>query len=138
LIGCVSRDTALPLEANAREERRSALLGKHSFHRDRFDPGMLGLLAGNGEMGGLVALDGLGFDSIWCADLGEDRANRVPLEGLRVQLDGPRLESGKIGHGPATFARPAPRGFSALGYLAPASIAFFASSRLACCSNSSR
>ena len=96
LTGCVSRDKALPLEANAREEQRSALLGKHSFHRDRFDAGMLGLLAGNGEMGGLVALDGLGFDSIWCADLWEDRANRVPLEGLRVQLGDARLESGKI------------------------------------------
>ena len=46
LTGCASRDKALPLEASAREEQRSALLGKHSFHRDRFDAGMLGLLAG--------------------------------------------------------------------------------------------
>ncbi len=65
-------------------ELRSALLDRHSFSRGSFNPDDLELLAGNGEMGGLVRRDGLGLDRIWAADLWENESNRIPLSGLGI------------------------------------------------------
>ena len=64
LNSCMGIKSNSNLEETVKSQRDS-ILKEHSFNRDEFDPDNLELLAGNGEMGGLVRHDGLGFDSIW-------------------------------------------------------------------------
>ena len=48
----------------------------------------MGLLLGNGEMGGLARNDGLGFDELWFSDYWSDRSRRAPIPGFRLELKG--------------------------------------------------
>ncbi|MEX0323124.1 MAG: hypothetical protein AB3N63_13250 [Puniceicoccaceae bacterium] len=69
------------------EQIRAKRLDTHSFQRDEFNPTDLELLLGNGKMGGMLALDGLGFDAIWRSDLWQNPDNRLPVHGPRITLD---------------------------------------------------
>ncbi len=44
----------------------------------------IGLLIGNGEMGGLVRNDGLGFDAIWLTDFWSCEAERAPVGPFKL------------------------------------------------------
>ncbi|MEO1010880.1 MAG: hypothetical protein AAFX53_06205 [Bacteroidota bacterium] len=80
------------------EGLRDSMLGSYSFSRTDFDPEKLELLAGNGEMGGLVRADGLGFDFIWCSDLWANKEFRIPLEGVKASFENAELAQDGIVH----------------------------------------
>jgi hypothetical protein len=53
----------------------------YDIHRTAYE-NEIGLLLGNGEMGGLARNDGLGFDEIWFTDYWRDPACRASLAGF--------------------------------------------------------
>ncbi|MDW3211451.1 MAG: hypothetical protein R8N23_16390 [Reichenbachiella sp.] len=64
--------------------RKEMPLRQYNFHRESYDSVALRYLMGNAEMGGLVDLNGLGFDQLWFTDLWEDSIRRKPLDGFRL------------------------------------------------------
>lgn len=57
-------------------------LSRYSFERTAFNDRDMPYLMGNGEMGGLADLKGLGFERLWFANLWSDAEARRPLPGL--------------------------------------------------------
>ncbi len=47
----------------------------------------VGLLLGNGEMGGLGRNDGLGIDELWLSDYWSDPAARAPMVGFHLSME---------------------------------------------------
>ncbi|MEM9327321.1 MAG: hypothetical protein AAGA85_16765 [Bacteroidota bacterium] len=81
MLSCATEET------DSIEQKRDLLLKEHSFVRTAFDTADLELLNGNGEMGGLVKLNGLGFDAIWSSDLWLNTEMREALQGVQLSLD---------------------------------------------------
>ena len=96
ISSCSPKNSDVDNNGNQLKNMRDDLLEKHNFARDDLDTARVELLAGNGEMGGLVAHDGLGFDMIWCSDLWENKEFRTPLEGLKLSFD--EIDSSLIDH----------------------------------------
>lgn len=61
-------------------------LENYNFSRDAYKPGDLEFLMGNGEMGGLVAKDGLGFEKLWFTDVWDNYETRKSLPGPKLIL----------------------------------------------------
>lgn len=55
------------------------------IRRDRLSS-EIGLLLGNGEMGGLLCNDGLGFDRVWLTDFWRNEAERQSIGPIRLEL----------------------------------------------------
>ncbi|MEI7901402.1 MAG: hypothetical protein WCK89_14225 [bacterium] len=62
-------------------------LAKHSFVRTEYDPGAIGLLIGNAELGGLATPSGLIIPKLWGADLWKDESTRMAVEGPALSCD---------------------------------------------------
>lgn len=56
---------------------------KYGIIRRKWTP-EIGLLIGNGEMGGLIRNDGLGFDELWLTDFWRNEAERAPVGPFRL------------------------------------------------------
>ena len=62
-------------------------LSKYAFVRTAHDPGAIGLLIGNTELGGLADVSGLVIPKLWGADLWKDEKTRRAVDGLALQCD---------------------------------------------------
>jgi hypothetical protein len=63
----------------------SEKLSRYTFKRSELRDTDLPLLMGNGEMGGLLERDGLGFPSLWFSDLWRTQEIRIPLNGFKLE-----------------------------------------------------
>ena len=79
LVSCVS-------SKEDKLERVEMPMEKYNFRRDAYDPDDLEFLMGNGEMGGWVAKDGLGFEKLWFTDVWENCETRKSLPGPKLIL----------------------------------------------------
>jgi len=61
--------------------RRDGLLENYTFQRTVYRPSEIGLLMGNGEMGGMADHAGRGFGRLWLADLWTNVVTRIPMYG---------------------------------------------------------
>ena len=67
-------------------KRKEMPLEKYNFLREEYKADNQKLLMGNGEMGGWVSNDGLGFEKLWFTDLWENDKARKFLHGPKLTI----------------------------------------------------
>lgn len=81
---CVAGSAFASDDGKAVQQER---LAKYSFVRTAYDPGAIGLLIGNTELGGLAGVSGLGIPNVFGADLWRNPVERMPVSGPSLACD---------------------------------------------------
>ena len=66
-------------------------LEEYNFIREDYQPDDIEFLMGNGEMGGWVSKDGLGFEKMWFTDVWLDSETRMSLPGPKLILENEQI-----------------------------------------------